>query len=225
MIAPTLDDVSDGLVSKGVPEDVAKAVVAEHAEAKRRYALDDLGPQAVSGDRFTEAVLRALQALAGLEVTGLTEKFKADAVLTALPNLEQGVAPDSVRLAIPRALRVIYDVRNKRNTAHLLGGIDPNLQDATLIVSVMDWVVAELVGLTHKLPHGEAQAFVDGLVTKEVPAIQVIAGQPVVLADISARDRALLTLYRAGAAGHTIDDLLEQLMERHRRPWPREFSS
>jgi hypothetical protein len=44
-----------------------------------------------------------------------------------------GSAPDSIRLHIPRTFRVIYDIRNKRDAAHLGDGIDPNLQDSTLV--------------------------------------------------------------------------------------------
>ena len=41
---------------------------------------------------------------------------------------------DSVRLHIPRALGLVYGIRNKRDAAHLADGIDPSLQDANVVV-------------------------------------------------------------------------------------------
>ena len=57
--------------------------------------------------------------------------------------------PDAIRLHIPRTLRLVYDIRNKRDVAHLGPDIDPNLQDSTLVVSALDWVLAEFIRLYH----------------------------------------------------------------------------
>jgi len=47
-----------------------------------------------------------------------------DRLLTTLENASG--EPDSIRLHIPRTLKLIYDIRNKRDTAHLGDGIDPS---------------------------------------------------------------------------------------------------
>ena len=60
---------------------------------------------------------------------------------------------------------VVYDVRNNRDVAHLGADIDPNLMDATLVISILDWVLAELVRMYHKVSADEAQKIIDGLVT------------------------------------------------------------
>jgi hypothetical protein len=90
-------------------------------------------------------------------------------------------APDSVRFHIPRTLRLIYDVRNKRDVAHLADGIDPNQQDATLVVRNMEWVLAELVRLCHNVSPAEVHGIIADLVSKDVPLIQVFDGFPRVL--------------------------------------------
>jgi hypothetical protein len=118
---------------------------------------------------------------------------------------------DAIRIHIPRTLRLIYDIRNRRDVAHLGDGIDPNLQDASHVVSNMDWVMAELVRLYHRVSADEAQRIIEDLVTKEVPAIQEIDGQPVILTDIKPRDQALLMLYRAGSKGIRLEDLARDL--------------
>src|SRR5205823_7957967 len=134
---------------------------------------------------------------------------KVDSLLLQLEN--SGSTSDSVRLHIPRTLRLIYDIRNKRNAAHLNDGIDPNLQDSTLVIGNMDWVLAELVRLYHGVSANDAQRIIEDLITKEVPAIQEIDGQPVILSDLQPKDRAMLMLYRAGSKGASLDDLARWL--------------
>jgi hypothetical protein len=205
-----LDDVRQGFVAGGIPQQLVDELLDAYQEAKRRLHLGDLRPQEVEGGRFAEAAFRVLQHDAGQNVTPVGKQLPSvDKLLVAFENSVG--RPDSLRLHIPRTLKLIYDIRNKRDAAHLGDGIDPNLQDATLVVGNMDWVMAELVRLHHAVSADEAQRIIEDLVTKEVPAVQEIDGQPVILADLQARDQALLMLYRAGAAGATLDDLASWL--------------
>nr|AFV52111.1 hypothetical protein [Streptoalloteichus sp. ATCC 53650] len=123
-------------------------------------------------------------------------------LITQLAGIPDAAHPKSVRIHLPRALRVIYDIRNNRDIAHLGDGIDPNLQDATLVVSVLDWVLAEFVRLSGQVPADVAQRMVDSLVTRELPVVQVFDGRPKVLRpDLRASDHSLVLLYHAGPAG------------------------
>jgi hypothetical protein len=201
-----LASVRQGFVVAGIPARLVGDLLNAYTEAKRRYHLGDHRPQEVEGGRFSEAVFRILQHLSGLDVTPVGKTLPT--VDKLLLNFENATtAPDSVRIHIPRTLRLIYDIRNKRNAAHLADGIDPNLQDATLVIGNMDWVMAELVRLHHGVTADEAQEIIADLVTKEVPAVQEIDGQPVILADLQPRDQALLMLYRAGSQGATLEEL------------------
>jgi hypothetical protein len=201
-----LDDVRDGFVAAGLPAAFVEKLLDAYVEAKRRFHLGDLRPQEVAGGRFSEATFRLLQHACGMTPTPLgTQLPSVDKLLGQFEN--ETAQPDAIRFHIPRTLRVIYDVRNKRDVAHLADGIDPNLQDATLVVASMDWIVAELVRLYHEMSANEAQAIIESLVTKEVPAVEEIDGQPVVLSDLMPSDQALLMLYRAGAAGASLDEM------------------
>jgi hypothetical protein len=201
-----LGQVEAGFKASGLPADLVDEAVAAYVEAKRRYHLGDHRPQEVEGGRFSEGVFRLLQHLCKQTVTPLGKTLPSvDKLLVQMENAAG--EPDSVRLHIPRTLKLIYDIRNKRDVAHLGDGIDPNLQDATLVVGAMDWVMAELVRLHHGVSADEAQRIIEDLVTKEVPAIQEIDGHPVILAKLPPRDQALLLLYRAGPRGAELDDL------------------
>jgi hypothetical protein len=165
-------------------------------------------PNAVAGGRFSEAVLRVLEWTTKGAYTSLSDpKFKADLVIRELGNLPSAGHSESVRLHIPRALRVIYDIRNKRNTAHLSDGIDPNLQDATLVVAVIGWVLAELIRMHHSVTADEALAMIEGIVSREVPLIEVFNEKPRLLKDVGASEHILVFLYWAGTTGVSLSEL------------------
>jgi hypothetical protein len=205
-----LEDVKRGFLSAGIPQQLVDELVAAYVEAKRRFHLGDHRPQEVEGGRFSEAAFRVLQHHAGQSVTPLSKSLPSvDKLLASLEN--SASQPDSVRLHIPRTLKLIYDIRNKRDAAHLADGIDANLQDATLVIANMDWVVAELVRLHHGVSANDAQRIIEDLVTREVPAVQEIDGQPVILSDLKPRDQTILMVYRAGGQGMTLDELAAAL--------------
>lgn len=102
---------------------------------------------------------------------------------------------------------MIYDVRNRRDVAHLGDGIDPNQQDATLVVRNMEWVLAELVRLFHNVSAAEAHGIIADLVSKDVPLIQVFDEFPRVLKPLSASDHSLVLLYWRGSQGATLAEL------------------
>ena len=203
----------NGFVGAGLPINLVDELLDAYVEAKRRFYLRDLRPQEVEGGRFSEAAFRLLQHICGKTVTPLGKQLPSiDTLARQFEN--ETSQPDAIRFHIPRTLRLIYDVRNKRDVAHLADGIDPNLQDATLVVANMDWIVAELVRLHHTVSADEAHAIIEDLVTKEVPAVEEIDGQPVILSNLQPRDRALLMLYRAGASGGSLDELTGWLRTR-----------
>jgi len=190
------DTLKQSFIDGGLPEDLVKGLLNEYEENKRRYFLDDYAPGAINGGRFCEAATRIVQFLGKDPHVSLDAEIKVDRALTQIENdttLEEGL-----RLHVPRAIRMIYGVRNKRGTGHLKDGIDPSLQDATLVVSALDWILAELVRVAHGVSADEAQALIAGIVTKEVPLIEVFSGRPYVARQLKPMDHLLVILYWAG---------------------------
>jgi hypothetical protein len=140
--------VQQGFVSAGIPHVLVDELLEAFSEAKRRYYLDDLRPNAVEGGRFSEAAFRVLQsATAGGQYTSAGKTLPS--VDKLLVTFENAVGHhDSLRIHMSRTLRLIYDIRNKRDAAHLADVIDPNIQDASLVIRNLEWVLAELMRLT-----------------------------------------------------------------------------
>jgi hypothetical protein len=222
----SLDLVRSGFLGAGVPTSLTGELLESFVEAKRRYHLGDLRPSAVEGGRFSEVVLRILEWQAFGRFTPIGDSsFKADTVINKLAKLTSGSQIDSVRLHIPRTIRLIYDIRNKRDTAHLADGIDPNMQDATLVVHNMDWILAELVRIYHTVSADDAYALIIDLVSKEVPMIQVFDGFPRLLDDLAASDHCLVLLYWRGAQGAPFVDLSKWVKAKMRANLKRTLSS
>jgi hypothetical protein len=100
-------------------------------------------------------------------------------------------------------------VRNKRDAAHLADGIDPNLQDASLVINILDWILAEFIRLFHSVSANEAKKIVDALVTRQAPITQDFNGFPKVLNPaLKVSEFLLVLLYQRGPTGATIDELL-----------------
>jgi hypothetical protein len=197
--------VEPGFLGAGIPRELVSELLEAFAEAKRRFYRADLRPNAVEGGRFAEAAFRVLQWATTSAYTPLSQTLPT--VDRLLVTLENSVGNDSIRLHIPRTLRLIYDIRNKRDAAHLADGIDPNFQDANLVVRNMEWVLAELVRLYHNVSADEAERIIADLVSKEVPVIQLFEEFPRILRPLKASEHCLALLYWRGTSGVTHEEL------------------
>jgi hypothetical protein len=194
-------------------------LLAAYEEAKTNYYLGGLRLSAVEGGRFAEAAFRMLQQETTGKFTSLGKSLpRTDKLIEDLEKLPSSAHPDAVRVHIPRALRMVYDIRNKRDAAHLADNIDPNLQDATLVVSTLDWILAEFVRLHHNVSANEAQKVVEELVTRVAPVVQDFGGFLKLLnPKLGATDQALVLLYQCGPTGAEFKELEQWVNPKSRK--------
>lgn len=199
----------EGILCRRFPKKLVDELLSCYVDQKRNLALGHLRPTEVEGGRFAEAAFRLLEHFVGWSETPLNRKLDTEKLITRLQNLQFGQAPDSVRLHIPRTLRVVYDVRNNRDAAHLADGIDPNLQDSYLVSSCLDWVLAEFLRLAGAASSNQAQRLIEGITVKRTPAVEEFgpAQLKTLRPSLGASDRVLLLLYNRGQAGATAEEL------------------
>jgi len=102
----------------------------------------------------------------------------------------------SLRILIPRVLQSLYEIRNNRGVGHVGGDVSPNFLDATTVLSMSSWVLAEMVRIFHVLSTAEAQQVVDRLVERKHPLIWELDDVRRVLdPKMKKSDQALLLLY------------------------------
>ena len=182
-----------------VPESLRDELLRALNEVLRNYRERRWEPSELNGGKLCEVVYTILRG----HVDG---RFPANAakpsnMVEACKALEQSTAtrfPRAVRIQIPRMLVALYEIRNNRGVGHVGGDVDPNFMDATAVVAMSKWVVAELVRVFHIVPVEEAQRLVDTLVERTLPVIWRVGNAVRVLEpSMSARDKTLVLLYHA----------------------------
>src|SRR5256885_6597034 len=101
-------------LSASLPAKLVGELLDSHSEAKRNFYLGGLRLSEVEGGRFCEAAFRLLEQAISTAFTPLGTPLDTEKLIQRLSGLPKTAFPDSVRLHIPRALRVVYDIRNKR---------------------------------------------------------------------------------------------------------------
>jgi hypothetical protein len=146
------------------------------------------------GGKFIEAALKAIWVLAG-EVVPAGKLFKAGTIIDQLPNKTS--LDDSVRLTIPRACRVIYEIASNRGGRHDPGEVDPNEMDAQVVVANAQWILAEMVRFSQKgsAAPDEAAERVSELTKRRFPFFENIDGRIYTEIGRSARDVGLMVLF------------------------------
>lgn len=185
----------------GFPEGLRAPLLASYKEIASNYREHRWEPSELNGGKFCEIVYTILQgALSGSFAAAPT---KPRNMFAACQTLEQ-TSPDtsrvgdrSLRIMIPRALPVLYEIRNNRGVGHVGGDVDPNLMDATTVQGLASWILAELVRIFHDVSADEAQKIVNALVERTIPLVwEFDVGRRVLDANMPKADQALVLLYQ-----------------------------
>jgi hypothetical protein len=201
--------IAHGILESGFDKHLADAIINAYQEIERNYVLRKWKPSELDAGHFVEAVRRAID----LELTGTYIPLRKN-----LPNFndqvirhyEQQAGHESFRMLIPRVLKAIYNIRNKRGVAHI-SDVDPNEMDATFILSSVKWVLAELLRLKSGLPTSQTQDLLDAIVERHCPIIWKESGIVTILRPkMKAQDQALVLLYDQSPIQ---DSELQQMIE------------
>jgi len=183
-----------GVIKAAYNKELADRLFDAYHEIETNFILKKWKPSELDAGHFVEAARRVLE----FELSGAYTPFSAqlpkftDAVLKAY---EQQSGHDSYRMLIPRALKAIYNIRNKRGVVHM-STVSPNEMDATLILYNVKWILAELVRLKSGLSPHETQRLMDEIVERHIPLLWKEEGVERVLnSKIKARDQVLVFLY------------------------------
>jgi hypothetical protein len=178
-------------------------------ELKEHYYLRRHRPSELEGGRFCEVAIRCLQQLGNATFSPVNTNLRGfDKEVKELENAGAGHAHESIRIHAPRLLLAVYGIRNRRDVGHVSGDVNPNLADATLVMTVCDWVLTELIRISCNCPLAEAQAIVDGLVERKVPVVQEFDGFLKVLnPKLSTPDKIIAILYMKGNEGAAVNEI------------------
>jgi hypothetical protein len=181
-----------------LPAPIALAVEQEFRHLLDHFLKEEWDDAQVDAGKFSEAVLRALEWHITGTYTPIDGKSRPERKQVNASAARATALPPSLRLQIPACVELISDFRNGRNAAHL-GGIEANRIDATCVVGLVTWVMAELVRLETKRSPEEVQVLIEQLSERQVPLVQHIGDRPIVLdPSMTATSKALILLYQKG---------------------------
>lgn len=202
-----LDDLE--LALSGVPSTYRKRLATAHTKMKAAHRAREYDACGVQAGKICESMIRYLQQ----ELMGSATPFG-----TSLPNfsdlcksMEQVpkiAGPEELRILIPRALNFLYTLRNKRGMGHEGEEVSPHEADASAVVALANWCIAEVIRVTSSLPMEDAQRVVDALTERELPLVWSGAGRKRVLSpNLPRKDQVLTLLYSASDEATPVEDL------------------
>lgn len=193
---------------KYFPKTLVSKLIQHYTRLKSNFIQGKLEPGELNGAKFAEVVFRLIQYATDPQhqYTPLKQSLPSvDTLVTRFQNLPS-TFDDSLRLHIPRLLKAIYGIRSKRGVGHT-GEVDANLMDATLVMAVCDWVMAELIRLYHGCSADEAQSIIDRLVKRNIPIIYERDGIKTLLTQVPYEEATLLFLHYEGEKDVPLGDL------------------
>ena len=195
---------SDAL--NAVPAGLRNPLLAEYSSIVQNYFEGRWSPSELSGGRFCEIVYTIL--LGHSTGTYAAAPSKPDDFVGACRALEKNkLVPRSFQILIPRLLPALYEIRNNRGVGHVGGDVDPNHMDATAVLSLSNWVMAELVRVFHSCTTHDAQRLVEAIVERRVPLVWDVGNAKRVLnPSLEFRDQVLLLL-AATPGGVEVEEL------------------
>ncbi len=167
---------------------------------------------AAKGGKFIEAVMKALWVHVG-EVVPKGKLYKAGTIIDQIKN--KAAHPERIRLTIPRACQFAYEIASNRGARHDADEIDANEMDATVVMGVCSWILAEMVSFAQKgLDLAEAKAIVEGLMRRRFPFTEDIEGRIYSEVGKSAPEVALIVLFHIFPKRMSEEDLARTI-KRH----------
>ncbi|MCK4636329.1 MAG: hypothetical protein KAT49_00450 [Methanomicrobia archaeon] len=142
--------------------------------------------------KFCETVLKILIFITEEQVI---QKVYVSKTVDKLEKLPKSDFNDSIRIFIPRNVKVVYDIRNRRGIAHA-GEIEPNYIDTTLSVQICDWILSELLRIYHVSDENKIEEIIMKITERKIPLIEMFGEDLVILEkNFSIKEKILLILY------------------------------
>jgi hypothetical protein len=184
----------EAALSAKVPHDILTVLLDEYQYIKQQFFLRKFQPAELNAARFSECVLRLIKFLDTGSYTPLGRQLNTQSIINRVSN-NTGL-PEGIRFFIPQLTRVLLDIRNKRNVAHVGGEVNPNYSDSLLVSHSADWILIELIRNYHANSIDEARKIVESINETKIPIIvEVGSFVRVQNTKLKADQKTLLILY------------------------------
>lgn len=149
------------------PDELANKLMDAYDNAIREYKKRNWKYFGNEMGRFVEVAIRIMELKTEGKYTNLKDKL---VILNEnrLKQFEQSQITKNIsfRILIPRQLFAMYTIRNKRGMIHI-NEIDPNYMDATVLLNISKWILAELVRNSKNIYYDDAVKIIEEIIVKE----------------------------------------------------------
>ena len=183
-----------------IPDGLRQPLISEYRDIVRNYAERRWTPSELSGGKFCEVVYTILVGFSSGNYAA--SPIKPSNFVEACRKLESNtVNPRSFQILIPRMLPALYEIRNNRGVGHVGGDVDPNYIDASAVLSMTSWIMAELIRVFHNLSIQDAQKLADSLAERRTPIVWQSGDiRRVLKPELSLREQILILLSSCSSA-------------------------
>jgi hypothetical protein len=154
-----------------IPKGLRDDLIGAFNEIVNNYEQRRWEPASLNGGKLCEAAYTIVRGVAD----GGSYRERASKprnMVEACKKLENEPGDQrAVRIQIPRMLVALYEIRNNRGVGHAGGDVDPNEMDATVVLYMSKWIMADLVRVLHTLTTDEAAEIVDALIERQVALV------------------------------------------------------
>jgi len=177
-----------------VPTDIVQAIELEFSGLDARFSRNDWGPAELNGARFAEAIFRYLEWKQSGTFTAIGTQINRNNIANRVSNDVN--LPEGLRFHVLKCAEILLDIRNKRNVAHLGATINVDEMDSRLVLRLTKWVLSEVIREESSATPKDIQVIVDKLSTKEIPLVEEIDGDLIIVGThLKAQERTLIALY------------------------------
>ena len=176
-----------------LPRELLEGLVSEYEAIKEQFFLGRYQPTELNAARFCEYALRLLEHIDIGTHTPLGKQLDSSKIINRI--VHKTSLSDTLRQFVPNQIRILLDVRNKRNVAHVGGEVNPNYSDSVFVVHCSDWIMTEIVREFYICSVEQAREIVSNINEIQIPIVAEFDGFVRVLSALGYEEKALVILY------------------------------
>lgn len=183
-------------LSKHLDKPLVEQLLLEYVVLKQEFALGHFRPTELNGGRFGECIVRVLDYIVTNTYIPLGTSLgnKREPILNRAESTK--TIPESMQIFVPKLTRVIMDVRNRRDVAHIGKDVNPNYSDSLLICQCADWILIEIIRSYCSCTIDEARNIVTSINQTKIPIVTQIGNDLRVLnTNLDAKQKTLVVLH------------------------------
>lgn len=179
---------------QNLPKEVIVSLLNEYQNIKQQFVLKKFRPTELNAARFSESVLRLLEYLDTGSFTPFGQSLRSINIINRVGN--NVTLSESIRFFIPQLIKVLLDVRNRRDVAHTGGEVNPNYSDSLLVTHCTDWILIEIIRNYDTNDIELAKQIVTSINETKIPIIAEVDGYVRIQnTGLKADQKTLLILY------------------------------